>query len=152
VVQVAGGAVVEVVGRAVVEVACGGAGGQPAEAAVPGQWARTAWGLSFLGNSFRRELKVPLGAYPLRGSTHALGEGYFVGTVLPRGLHREQTLGEGFGERKGSFAEKNPTLSEDLESYSDDDQRHQDLIQGWGKGAAWMVMELRRMVGSSHIL
>jgi hypothetical protein len=44
VVQVAVGAVVEVVGRAVVEVACGGAGSQPAEAAVPGQWARTAWG------------------------------------------------------------------------------------------------------------
>jgi hypothetical protein len=37
----------------------------------------------------------------------------------PRGLHREQTLGEGFGERKGSFAERNPTLGEDLESGSD---------------------------------
>jgi hypothetical protein len=47
VVQDAGGAVVEVAGRVVVEVACGGAGGQPAEAAVPGQWARTTWGLSF---------------------------------------------------------------------------------------------------------
>jgi hypothetical protein len=39
VVEVAGRAVVQVVGGAVVEVACGGAGGQPAEAAVPGQWA-----------------------------------------------------------------------------------------------------------------
>jgi hypothetical protein len=29
----------------------------------------------------RRELKVPLGAYPPRGSTHALGEGSFAGTV-----------------------------------------------------------------------
>jgi hypothetical protein len=36
----------------------------------------------------------------------------------PRGLHREQTLGEGFGERKGSFTERNPTLGEDLESGS----------------------------------
>jgi hypothetical protein len=36
----------------------------------------------------------------------------------PRGLHREQTLGEGFGERKGSFAERNLTLGEDLESGS----------------------------------
>jgi hypothetical protein len=83
VVEVAADAVVEVAAGAVVEVACGGAGGQPAEAAVPGQWARTAWVLSFfvLGNSLRRELKVPLGAYPLRGSTHALGEGSFAGTV-----------------------------------------------------------------------
>jgi hypothetical protein len=47
VVEVVGGAVVEVAGGAVVEVACGGAGGQPTEAAVPGQWARTAWVLSF---------------------------------------------------------------------------------------------------------
>jgi hypothetical protein len=38
--------------------------------------------------------------------------------VLPKGLHREQTLDEGFGERKGSFAERNPTLGEDLESSS----------------------------------
>jgi hypothetical protein len=37
----------------------------------------------------------------------------------PRGLHREQTLGEGFGERKGSFAERNLTLGEDLESGSE---------------------------------
>jgi hypothetical protein len=37
----------------------------------------------------------------------------------PRGLHREQTLGEGFGERKGFFAERNPTLGEDLESGSE---------------------------------
>jgi hypothetical protein len=29
------------------------------------------------------------------------------------------TLGEGFGERKGSFAERNPTLGEDLESGSE---------------------------------
>jgi hypothetical protein len=43
----AGGAVVEVAGCTVVEVACGGAGGQPVEEAVPGPWARTAWGLSF---------------------------------------------------------------------------------------------------------
>jgi hypothetical protein len=71
-----------------------------------------------LGNSLRRELKVPLGAYPPRGSTHALGEGSLAGTVPPRGLHREQTLGEGFSERKGSFAERNPTLGEDLESCS----------------------------------
>jgi hypothetical protein len=48
VVEVAGGAVVEVAGRVVVELAGGGAGGQPAEAAVPGQWARTAWGYLFL--------------------------------------------------------------------------------------------------------
>jgi hypothetical protein len=119
VVQVAVGAVVEVAGRVVVEVACGGAGGQLAEGAEPGQWARTAWGLSFfLGNSLRRELKVPLGAYLPRGSTHTLSEGSFTGTVPPKGLHREQTLGEGFGERKGSFAERNPTLGEDLESSS----------------------------------
>jgi hypothetical protein len=37
----------------------------------------------------------------------------------PRGLHREQTLGEGFGERKGSFAERNPTLGKYLESGSE---------------------------------
>jgi hypothetical protein len=37
----------------------------------------------------------------------------------PRGHHREQTLGEGFSERKGSFAERNPTLGEDLESGSE---------------------------------
>jgi hypothetical protein len=50
---------------------------------VPGQWTRTAWVLSFfvLGNSLPRELKVPLGAYPPRGSTHALGEGCFAGIV-----------------------------------------------------------------------
>jgi hypothetical protein len=80
----------------------------------------TAWGLSFfvLGNSLRRELKVPLGPYPPRVSTHTLGEGSFAGTVLPRGLHREHTLYEGFGEMKGSFAERNPTLGETLESCS----------------------------------
>jgi hypothetical protein len=33
-------------------------------------------------------------------------------------VRREQPLGEGFGERKGSFAERNPTLGEDLESGS----------------------------------
>jgi hypothetical protein len=42
----------------------------------------------------------------------------------PRGLHREQTLGEGFGERKGSFAERNPTLGEDLESGSEEKVRY----------------------------
>jgi hypothetical protein len=87
---------------------------------VPGQWA-TAWGFSFrfvLGKNLRRELIVPLSAYPPRGSTHALGEGTFAGTGPPRGLCREQTLGEDFGERKGSFAERNPTLGEDPESCS----------------------------------
>jgi hypothetical protein len=89
VVEVAGCAVVEVAGCTVVEVVCGGAGGEPAEAAVPGQWARTAWGLSFfLENSLRRELIVPLGAYPPRGSTHTLGEGSFAGTVPPRATSR----------------------------------------------------------------
>jgi hypothetical protein len=38
--HVADGVVVQVAGHAVVEVAGGGAGGPPAEAAVPGQWAR----------------------------------------------------------------------------------------------------------------
>jgi hypothetical protein len=62
---------------------------------------------------------VPLGAYPPRGSTHALGEGSFTGTVPLRGNRRDQTLDEGFGERKGSFAERNPALGEDPESCSD---------------------------------
>jgi hypothetical protein len=47
VVQVADVTVVQVAFGAVVEVACSAAGGQPAEVAVPGQWARTAGGLSF---------------------------------------------------------------------------------------------------------
>jgi hypothetical protein len=38
--HVADGVVVQVAGHAVVEVAGGGAGGPPAEAAVPAQWAR----------------------------------------------------------------------------------------------------------------
>jgi hypothetical protein len=36
----------------------------------------------------------------------------------PVQFRREQTLVEGFTKRKGAFAEKNPTLSEDLESGS----------------------------------
>jgi hypothetical protein len=73
----------------------------------------------FLGKSLRRELIVPLGAYPPKGSTHALGEGAFAYTSPPRSLRREQTLGKGFAERKGDFAERNPArLGEDRESGS----------------------------------
>jgi hypothetical protein len=76
-----------------------------------------------LGNILRRELIVPLGAYPPRRSTPALAEGAFAGTGPPRGFRREQTLGEGYAERKGAFAETIPALCEDPES-----------------GSAWVVL------------
>jgi hypothetical protein len=44
--------VVDVASGAMVEVAGGGAGGQPAEAAVPGQWAHCLGIFFFLGKAF----------------------------------------------------------------------------------------------------
>jgi hypothetical protein len=54
---------------------------------VPGQWAYyLGIFFFFLGKAFAEI--VPLGAYPPRGSTHALDEGAFAGTVPPRANSR----------------------------------------------------------------
>jgi hypothetical protein len=62
---------------------------------------------------------VPLGAYPPRRSTKAPGEGAFAGIGSTRGLRLEQTLGEGFAERKWALADRIPALDEDPESCSE---------------------------------
>jgi hypothetical protein len=76
--------------------------------------------LSFfvLRKSLFQELCGPLGTYPLRGVPPALDEGSFAGRSAPRGLRRDQTLGEGFNERKRPFPESNPALGKGPKSGS----------------------------------
>jgi hypothetical protein len=68
--------------------------------------------------TIRRELILPLDAYPLMGVPRALGEDVFAGTAGLRGHHRELPLGEGFTERKDPFGESNLPLGEGVETGS----------------------------------